>query len=76
MQDFIEMLTDIRPDIDFETQTGLIDKGLLNSFDIVTIIAEVDDNFGVTIPAEEILPENFNSAESLYALVERLSNGI
>ena len=76
MQDLLELLTDIRPDIDFESQTGLIDKGLLNSFDIVTIIAEVDDNFGVTIPAEAILPENFNSAESLYALIERLSTGI
>ena len=76
MQDILDLLTDIRPDVDFETQTGLIDKGILNSFDIVTIIAEVDENFGVTIPAEEILPENFNSAESLYALIERLSQGI
>ena len=71
MSDLIAILNQLHPEVDFETETGLIDKGILNSFDIVSIIAEVDNTFGVTLPAEEILPENFSSAADLYALIER-----
>ena len=50
----------------------LIDDGLLESFDVLTLIAELEDQFGVEIPAEEIVPENFNSAEGIWALLEKI----
>ena len=60
--------------MDFETCTTLIDDKILDSFDIVTIVAEIDAEFDVSISAEELIPENFNSAQALYALVEKLMN--
>ncbi|MFY9213658.1 MAG: acyl carrier protein [Tissierellaceae bacterium] len=74
MEDLLEILEDLHPDIDFETHEALIDQQVLDSFDIVTLIAEIDSVFDVTIPAEEIIPENFNSAKALYKLIERLSD--
>lgn len=72
MHALIKILTDLHPDVDYSGQTSLVDDKILDSFDIVTIIAEVDNEYDVTIPAEEITPENFNSAESLYKLIQRL----
>ncbi len=74
MQELLEILQDLHPEVDFETCDTLIDDGILDSFDIVTIIAEVNEEFDVVIPAEEIVPENFNSAEALHALIERLAD--
>lgn len=74
MEDLLEILEDLHSDIDFETHEALIDQQVLDSFDIVTLIAEIDSVFDVTIPAEEIIPENFNSAKALYKLIERLSD--
>jgi acyl carrier protein len=73
MEALMNILNDLHPDVDFETTEKLIDNKILDSFDIVTIIAEVDNEYDVAIPAEEIIPENFNSAKSLYALIKRLS---
>lgn len=72
METVIRMLTELHPDVDFESTDGLIDDGILDSLDIVSLVAEIDSEFGVTIPAEEIIPENFNSAEALFKLIERL----
>ncbi|MBQ1194227.1 MAG: acyl carrier protein [Lachnospiraceae bacterium] len=72
MEALIEILNELHPEVDFATATGLIDNKVLDSFDIVTIISEVNDEFDVMIPADEIVPENFNSAQSLYSLIERL----
>ena len=72
MDQLMEILTEVNADVDFETCDTLIDDGILDSFDIVTIVAEVNNVFDVQIPAEELKPENFNSAKSLYALIERL----
>lgn len=72
MEKLLTILNDLHPDIDFASETGLIDNGILDSFDIVTIVAEIDAEFGAAIPAEALIPENFNSAEALYALVQRL----
>ena len=74
MEELLEILTDLHPEVDFETCDTLIDHQILDSFDIVTVIAEIDSVFDVTIPAEEIIPENFNSAKALYELIERLSD--
>ena len=72
METLLNILSELHPEVDFETETGLIDNKILDSFDIVTIVAEIDSEYDVAIPAEELLPENFNSAKALYALVERL----
>ena len=72
MNELIEILSDLHDDVDFATETGLIENGILNSLHIVTLITEINSEFDVSIPAEEILPENFNSAEALYALICRL----
>ncbi len=74
MDEIMEILTGLHPDVDFETEEHLIDEGVLDSFDIVTLIAEIREHFDVTIPAEQIVPENFNSAKALAALVEKLED--
>ena len=72
MEELMNILEELRPDVDFETETGLIANGILDSFDIVTLVAEIDAEFDVAIPAEELVPENFNSAQALFALIEKL----
>ena len=72
MEELLNILTELHPDVDFETEEQLIDNKILDSFDIVTLVAEIDAEFDVAIRAEELVPENFNSAKALYALVERL----
>ena len=72
MEQLIEILQQLHPDIDYETYEGLVDDGILDSLDIVTLITDINDAFDVSIPAEEILPENFNSAKALWELIERL----
>ena len=72
MEQLIEIMQNLHPDIDFETYEGLVDDGILDSLDIVTLITDINDAFDVSIPAEEILPENFNSARALWELIERI----
>lgn len=72
METLLDILSELHPEVDFTTHTSLIDSKVLDSFDIVTIVAEVNAEFDVAIPAEELVPENFNSAQALYALIERL----
>jgi D-alanine--poly(phosphoribitol) ligase subunit 2 len=74
METILKILQDLHPDVDFETCETLIDGGILDSFDIITIISEIDSELDVAIPAEDIIPDNFNSAEKLYDLIERLSD--
>ena len=74
MTELLEILENLHPEVDFETCTTLIDDKILDSFDIITIISEINEEFDVVVPAEEIIPENFNSAQALYALVTRLAD--
>ena len=72
MNDFIAMLKKIKPNVDFENEDALVDDGILEYLDIITIIAEIADKYDVIIPSDEITSDNFNSAEALYELVEDL----
>ncbi len=72
MNELIELLQDVRDDIDFETCTDLIDGKVLSSFDIIQIISVLDDEYDISIPATEIVPENFNSAQAIYDMIQRL----
>ena len=74
MEALLNILSDLHPDVDFDTCTTLIDDKILDSFDIISIISEINEEFDVVIPAEEIIPENFNSAQALYELVSRLAD--
>ncbi|MBQ7591061.1 MAG: acyl carrier protein [Clostridia bacterium] len=69
----IEILGDINPDIDYTAETSLIDGGLLDSFDIVSLVGELNDAFDISITVVDLVPENFNSADAMAELVERLA---
>ncbi len=72
MEKLMEILEDIQPDAEFDTCETLIDDGVLDSFAILSIVSELQDEFGITITPADIIPENFNSAKALWAMVERL----
>jgi D-alanine--poly(phosphoribitol) ligase subunit 2 len=72
MDQLIEILNGMHPEVDFETCYTLIDDKIIDSFDIVTLISDITEEFDISIPVEEIVPKNFNSAKAIYAMVERL----
>ena len=74
MEKLLELLKGVRPDVDFENETELIDEGILDSFDVVSIISEIDDQFNVQIRINELDPENFNSAEAIWNLIQKLKD--
>lgn len=71
-EQIIEILEDIQPEADYETCQTLIDDHILTSLDILSLVAELEDEFDVTIPTVEIIPSNFNSVDAIAAMVERL----
>jgi len=72
METLYEILEDIQPDVDFEKEERLIDDHILSSLSILSLIAELEDEFDVTIPAVEIVPANFNSAKAMWNMIQRL----
>lgn len=72
MEKLIEILEEIQPDADYENCTTLIDDERLDSFAILSIVGELEDEFDISVTPAEIIPENFNSAQALWAMVQRL----
>ena len=72
LSEVISMLEDIKEDVDYESETALVDDRVLDSFDILAVISALDDEFDVSVPAKDIVPDNFNSAEAICELVRRL----
>ncbi len=70
MEKLEEILRELRPDIDLEGK-AFVDDGVLDSFDIVTLVGEIVDAFGVEIAVEDIIPENFNSVDAIMELINR-----
>lgn len=68
----LEILQEIRPDVDFENEDQLITKGILASFDIVSLVAELGDEFDVTIRPKDLVAENFNSVDAMVSMLQRL----
>lgn len=68
MEKLVDILKELRPDIDIESQS-LVDDGILDSFDIVTLVGELTDAFSIEIGVEDIIPENFNSVDDIMALI-------
>ena len=71
-EQIIEILEDIQPEADYETCQTLIDDHILTSLDVLSLVAELEDEFDVTIPTVEIITSNFNSVDAIAAIVERL----
>lgn len=74
MNELLAILEEIKPGVDFETCDTLIDDGYLDSFDILSIVSELSEAFNVEISPVDIIPENFNSAETLWEMVKRLGD--
>lgn len=75
MDELIDILRDIDPDVDYETCVSLMEDGYLTSFDLAILVSQINRRFGVSIPIEKVNPEYFNSAESIYALIRELGAG-
>ena len=74
MEDLLEILEELHDDMDYETCTTLIDDKILDSFDILQIISDISDEFDIVIPAAYVKPENFNSAEALWKMIQELQD--
>jgi len=74
MEELLKLLQEIRPDVDFDHTERLIDDQVLDSFDIVTLVGEMNDRFNIQIGVEHLLPENFNSVAAILKLVEKLQS--
>ena len=67
-----KILSELHPEVDFDAPHSLIDERILDSIDVVTLVGEIGEVYGVRVPVEELTPENFASAEAIYKLIERL----
>lgn len=74
MEELLKIMEGVRPDLDFRKETELIDAELLDSFDIIAIVSEVNEVFGIEINVNDLLPENFNSAAALFDLITKMQN--
>lgn len=74
MEEILTILARIRPEADYRTSTDYIADGLLDSFDLVTLVADLDSEFGISIPGVEITPERFKNAETITSLVNECRN--
>lgn len=72
MDELLELLNDINPDVDYETEDRLIDGKVLDSFSIITLISNISETFDVELGPQHLIPENFNSAKAMWAMIERI----
>lgn len=72
MDKILKILKQIRSDVDFENETALIDDGILDSFDIVSIVSDLMEEFEIEISIDDMIPENFNSVSAISSLVDRI----
>ena len=71
MDKIYKILSQLRPEFDFQASTSYIEDGLLDSFDMVSLVSELEENFNILIDALDILPENFSSAEAIAQVVRK-----
>ena len=74
MDELMEILEDLCPEVDFENETALIDEHKLSSFDVLSIVTEISDAFDITLTPAEVIPANFNSAQSLWKMIVELQS--
>lgn len=74
MNELLKILNEIKPGVDFKNSKNMIEEGLIDSFDMINIVANINMNFNIDFPVTEILPENFETVETLYQTIERIKN--
>lgn len=67
----LNLLTELKPEIDFEKETGLVDRGILDSFDVVMLSGDIMETFGIELEPEDVIPDNFNGVDAMIALIEK-----
>lgn len=72
MEELLEILNDINPDVDYETEDNLIDGKVYDSFSIITLISNISDEFDIELGPEHLIPENFNSAQAMWKMIQRI----
>ena len=74
MEDLLQILEEVKPGVDFTKEDNLIESGILDSLSIITLVAKISDEFDVEITPIDLVPENFKSAETIYALIQKLED--
>jgi len=74
MEELIRILEEVKPDVDYAAETALWDDGIIESLELMQIISELENEFDIEIGMENLLAENFNSAEAMYKLVKELQD--
>lgn len=72
MEELLEILQDIKPGVDFETEESLIGDEILDSFDIVNLVTKLNDEFDIEITPSDLIPENFETVDAIYNLIQKL----
>lgn len=72
MEKLLKILKDIKPDVDFEKETDLIERGILTSFDIIRLVMDISNEFEIEFSPLYVVPENFSSAKKIMELIERI----
>lgn len=75
MKELLEILNDLNPDVDYETEERLIDGKVYDSFKIITLISMISDTFDIELGPEHLIPENFNSARAMWEMIQRIQEG-
>lgn len=71
MEELLAILEETKPGFEFKGRTDLVDSGDLDSFDVITVVAEINNEFDINFPVEKIVPEVFNSVEGIYAVIQK-----
>ncbi len=74
MEELLKVLEEIRPDVDFQNEKKLIDDGILDSFDIIATVNGLNRAFDVDIDIDDLEPENFNTVEAMWDLIQKLQD--
>ncbi len=74
MEELLNILSEIKPGIDFKNEVSLIDDGILDSLSIIRLVGEIEDEFDVSIGVADLVPENFNTVQDIMALINRIDN--
>lgn len=74
METLMAILEELRPDVDFANEKSLVTGGVFDSFDIISLVSQLNDEFDIAIKPANLLPENFNSAEAILSLIEKLQD--
>ena len=72
MEELLEILNDINPDVNYETEDNLIDGKVYDSFSIITLISNISEEFDIELGPEHLIPENFNSAQAMWNMIQQI----